>query len=403
MSHSSCVLSTTELCFSYGGRNTVDRVNLQLQAGRLSALVGPNGAGKSTLLHLLEGRLKPSQGTVNSSKPIGLMPQRAAIDWSFPITARDMVQLGAPRKGKTTAADHCDQLLERVGMGAMGSQRLNQLSGGQQQRVLLARALMQQTEILLAGRTLQRHRSTNARAPAQGDAGSGGSRPDAAGEQPRLGQRPRQLRPGGRDGRPDPGQRITRHGPRKTERSDLHDGEFLAVAEPDIWWLLPLTISLLIGAICPATGALLITQRRVLLANLMAHSVLPGLVIALAIGIEPSIGGLISGLLGALVAERLNRRFKGREEGAMNTVLAGFTALGVLLVPLLDARVDLETILFGDLLAANTTDLLRTALSPAPDGDVGVGLPRPGVRWHRPRGSGHRQATGALDSADLQS
>ena len=47
----------------------------------------------------------------------------------------------------------------------------------------------------------------------------------------------------------------------------------------------------------------------------------------------------------------------------MNTVLAGFTALGVLLVPLLDARVDLETILFGDLLAANTTDLLRTALS----------------------------------------
>ena len=149
MNDSLSVLSTTELSFSYGDRNTVDRVNLQLQAGTLTALVGPNGAGKSTLLHLLEGRLKPSQGTVNSNKPIGLMPQRAAIDWSFPITARDMVRLGAPRKGKTTAADHCDQLLERVGMGAMGSQRLNQLSGGQQQRVLLARALMQQTEILL--------------------------------------------------------------------------------------------------------------------------------------------------------------------------------------------------------------------------------------------------------------
>ena len=149
MNESLSVLSTTELSFSYGERNTVDRVNLQLQAGTLTALVGPNGAGKSTLLHLLEGRLKPSQGTVNSNKPIGLMPQRAAIDWSFPITAADMVRLGAPRKGKTTAADHCDQLLERVGMGAMGSKRLNQLSGGQQQRVLLARALMQQTEILL--------------------------------------------------------------------------------------------------------------------------------------------------------------------------------------------------------------------------------------------------------------
>jgi zinc/manganese transport system permease protein len=142
------------------------------------------------------------------------------------------------------------------------------------------------------------------------------------------------------------------------------------VVEPDIWWLLPLTISLLIGAICPATGALLITQRRVLLANLMAHSVLPGLVVALAIGIDPSIGGLISGLLGALVAERLNRRFKGREEGAMNTVLAGFTALGVLLVP--------------PACRQHNRSAANSFCSRSFIGDVDLGLPRPGVRWHRP-------------------
>ena len=133
--------------------------------------------------------------------------------------------------------------------------------------------------------------------------------------------------------------------------------------EAQIWWLLPLVLSLLIGVICPATGSILITQRRILLANLMAHSVLPGLVIALAIGIDPTFGGLISGLLGALIAERLNQRFKGREESSMNTVLAGFTALGVLLVPLLQTRVDLETILFGDLLAANSSDLIRTLIA----------------------------------------
>jgi zinc/manganese transport system permease protein len=135
------------------------------------------------------------------------------------------------------------------------------------------------------------------------------------------------------------------------------------VDETQLWWLLPLILSLLIGVICPATGSLLITQRRILLANLMAHSVLPGLVIALAIGIDPTVGGLISGLLGALVAERLNQRFKGREESSMNTVLAGFTALGVLLVPLLQTRVDLETILFGDLLAASGSDLTRTLVA----------------------------------------
>ena len=62
------------------------------------------------------------------------------------------------------------------------------------------------------------------------------------------------------------------------------------MAEVDIWWLVPLLISLLIGPSAQPPGHC-ITQRRVLLANLMAHSVLPGLVIALA-GIDPSIGGL---------------------------------------------------------------------------------------------------------------
>ena len=95
----------------------------------------------------------------------------------------------------------------------------------------------------------------------------------------------------------------------------------------------------------------------------MAHSMLPGLVLALAFNLDPTIGGLISGVIGALLAERLSQRFKGREEGAMNTVLAGFTALGVLLVPLLQARVDLETVLFGDLLAAGSNDLVRTGIA----------------------------------------
>jgi zinc/manganese transport system permease protein len=135
------------------------------------------------------------------------------------------------------------------------------------------------------------------------------------------------------------------------------------VNELDLWWLTPLLLALLIGLICPATGSLLLTQRRILLANLLAHSMLPGLVLALAFELDPTIGGLISGLIGALLAERLSQQFKGREEGAMNTVLAGFTALGVLLVPLLQARVDLETVLFGDLLAAGSNDLVRTGIA----------------------------------------
>ena len=72
-----------------------------------------------------------------------------------------------------------------------------------------------------------------------------------------------------------------------------------------VWWLTPLILALMVGVICPTTGALLITQRRILLANLMAHSVLPGLVLALAFELDPIIGGLLSGLLGALLAAKL--------------------------------------------------------------------------------------------------
>ena len=77
------------------------------------------------------------------------MPQKAAIDWSFPITVEQMVKLGQPSRHPSASSQSVDSLLEQVGMNGMGSRRLNQLSGGQQQRVLLARALMQNASVLL--------------------------------------------------------------------------------------------------------------------------------------------------------------------------------------------------------------------------------------------------------------
>ena len=115
--------------------------------------------------------------------------------------------------------------------------------------------------------------------------------------------------------------------------------------------------------ICPATGAVLITHRRLLQANLISHAVVPGLVLALAIGIDPSLGGVLSGLVGAVIAERLSSKRKEDNEAVINTVLAGSLGLGVLLIPLLQIRVNLESILFGDLLAVGSADLIRTVLS----------------------------------------
>ncbi|MFO7628321.1 MAG: metal ABC transporter permease [Prochlorococcaceae cyanobacterium] len=132
------------------------------------------------------------------------------------------------------------------------------------------------------------------------------------------------------------------------------------------WWALPLLLALLVGALCPLAGTLLLVQRRLFLANLISHAVLPGLAVAVALRLDPALGGVASGVLGAVLAERLSsgtRPGDGGDEAVMNTVLAGFLGLGVLLIPLLGIRVDLEAVLFGDLLAAAPADLLRTLLA----------------------------------------
>lgn len=159
-------------------------------------------------------------------------------------------------------------------------------------------------------------------------------------------------------------------------------------------WLIPLLMALLVGIVCPITGTLLVTQRRVLQANLISHAVLPGVAVAVAMGIDPAIGGVVSGLLGSLMSERLQRAQPAGQEAVINTVLAGFLGLGVLLIPLLDLRLDLEALLFGDLLIVDWYDLVRVLVAAAalllllltrysqlvfvgvdPDGAVAAGLP----------------------------
>ncbi len=132
---------------------------------------------------------------------------------------------------------------------------------------------------------------------------------------------------------------------------------------PSNWWFFPLITTFLVGMVCPATGTILVTHRRLLQANLISHCVLPGLALATAIGLDPALGGVFSGLIGALVAERLAHKRNDKNEAITNTVLAGSLGLGVLIIPLLGIRVDLEAILFGDLLTVGPTDLFRTLLA----------------------------------------
>ena len=101
------------------------------------------------------------------------------------------------------------------------------------------------------------------------------------------------------------------------------------------WWAIPLVITCFSGALCPAMGTVLITHNRLLQVNLISHCVLPGLTLAIALGVDPFIGVIISGLLGAILAEKLTNKQSENYAAVMNTILAGSLGLGVLFISLL--------------------------------------------------------------------
>ncbi len=151
------------LTVAYGEKPAVFSVDADFPAATMSAIVGPNGAGKSTLLKAALGVIPRLSGQVSvfgipiedARARIAYVPQRASVDWDFPTTVIDVVQMGLYRKvgllgrmtGKLTAtARDC---LDRVGMADFAHRQIGQLSGGQQQRVFLARALAQEADLYL--------------------------------------------------------------------------------------------------------------------------------------------------------------------------------------------------------------------------------------------------------------
>lgn len=151
------------LSVAYGAQVVLEQITLALPRATIIGLIGPNGAGKTTLLKTLVGAQRPLTGTVRVlgqpvaavRQRIAYVPQRSAVDWSFPLSVLDVVvmgrygQLGVWRRpGKHDRAIAL-QALEQVGLLQRRHCLIGELSGGQQQRVFLARALAQQADLLL--------------------------------------------------------------------------------------------------------------------------------------------------------------------------------------------------------------------------------------------------------------
>ncbi|MGH8948691.1 MAG: ABC transporter ATP-binding protein [Acidimicrobiia bacterium] len=158
-------LELADVAVAYNGRRVVDGVSMNIEPRTWVALIGPNGAGKSTLLRAVAG-LVPHAGEIGIggvptagmtrrrlSELVAFLPQRPVMPEG--VTVADYVAIGrtpyVPYWGTESGHDRdvIAGVLERLELTTLSHRQVDTLSGGEAQRVVLARALAQQSEILL--------------------------------------------------------------------------------------------------------------------------------------------------------------------------------------------------------------------------------------------------------------
>ena len=146
------LVSVEDLSLRHGETRVLDRVNLTIRPGEIVTIVGPNGSGKTSLLRAIIGASQPERGqiTQQAGLKVGYVPQKLHIDRTMPITVERFLRL----PGKATRAA-CREALETAGVPDLSNRQMSALSGGQFQRVLLARALMEQPDLLLLDEATQ--------------------------------------------------------------------------------------------------------------------------------------------------------------------------------------------------------------------------------------------------------
>jgi iron complex transport system ATP-binding protein len=159
-------LSVEKLTFCYGTSCVLDEVSFSVSGGLICGLLGPNGSGKTTLLKCINGIYKPATGCVKVNnvplteldrqeiaKKMSVVPQQTNSVFAFKVA--DMVVMGRSPTFEIWQApspsDRVDavNLLKDLGIGHLAERRFNEISGGERQMVLLARAIFQNTQIML--------------------------------------------------------------------------------------------------------------------------------------------------------------------------------------------------------------------------------------------------------------
>lgn len=166
MTDSSPLIAVSDVTVQLGDTTALASIDTTVQSGTFLGLVGPNGAGKSTLLRTITGMITPDTGTVEiagegitdfssreRSRTIAVVPQETSVAFDFAV--KDVISMGRTpyvgRFGGSAPADTAavNRAMERTAVAQFADRPISEISGGERQRVLLARAIAQDTPILL--------------------------------------------------------------------------------------------------------------------------------------------------------------------------------------------------------------------------------------------------------------
>lgn len=149
------LVAVDDLAAGYGAAPVLTGVSFALGAGERIGVLGPNGGGKTTLFRVLLGELTPLAGSVRGPERFGVVPQTERSRLDFPVSALDVALMGSistlvwwrrPGRAERRAARAA---LRAVGLEEHAGATFGDLSGGQRQRVLVARALVQDAQVIL--------------------------------------------------------------------------------------------------------------------------------------------------------------------------------------------------------------------------------------------------------------
>ncbi len=146
------LLDVKNLSVKFGDVSVLENVNFSLNKGDILTIIGPNGAGKTVLVKSILGLISHEGIVEFNGRPvlsqlskIGYVPQRLDFDRTFPITAKELLDLVS----KKTTSEETKTVCQHLEIENILSKKIGTLSGGQMQRVLIARAVMGGPELLI--------------------------------------------------------------------------------------------------------------------------------------------------------------------------------------------------------------------------------------------------------------